>query len=134
MRIKEIISLIEEYAPLKLQANFDNSGLLCGDPERELTSVLLCIDVTEEVVKEAIDKGHNLIISHHPLIFSGLKHITPATYVERCVINAIKHDITIYASTYEHGRGCQRGKRTHGRQAEPTQPPNSPTGRRSLGW
>lgn len=57
MRIKEIISLIEEYAPLKLQANFDNSGLLCGDPERELTSVLLCIDVTEEVVKEAIDKG-----------------------------------------------------------------------------
>ena len=79
MYIKEIISLIEDYAPLKLQASFDNSGLLCGDPERELTSILLCIDVTEEVVKEAIDKGHNLIISHHPLIFSGLKHITPAT-------------------------------------------------------
>ena len=98
MYIKEIISLIEAYAPLKLQASFDNSGLLCGDPERELTSILLCIDVTEEVVKEAIDKGHNLIISHHPLIFSGLKHITPATYVERCVIDAIKHDITIYAA------------------------------------
>lgn len=98
MYIKEIISLIEDYAPLKLQASFDNSGLLCGDPERELTSILLCIDVTEEVVKEAIDKGHNLIISHHPLIFSGLKHITPATYVERCVIDAIKHDITIYAA------------------------------------
>lgn len=98
MYIKEIISLIEDYAPLKLQASFDNSGLLCGDPERELTSILLCIDVTEEVIKEAIAKGHNLIISHHPLIFSGLKHITPATYVERCVINAIKHDITIYAA------------------------------------
>ena len=98
MYIKEIISLIEAYAPLKLQASFDNSGLLCGDPERVLTSILLCIDVTEEVVKEAIDKGHNLIISHHPLIFSGLKHITPATYVERCVIDAIKHDITIYAA------------------------------------
>ena len=98
MYIKEIISLIEDYAPLKLQASFDNSGLLCGNPERELTSILLCIDVTEEVVKEAIDKGHNLIISHHPLIFSGLKHITPATYVERCVIDAIKHDITIYAA------------------------------------
>lgn len=98
MYIKEIISLIEDYAPLKFQASFDNSGLLCGDPERELTSILLCIDVTEEVVKEAIDKGHNLIISHHPLIFSGLKHITPATYVERCVIDAIKHDITIYAA------------------------------------
>ena len=98
MYIKEIISLIEDYAPLKLQASFDNSGLLCGDPERELTSILLCIDVTEEVVKEAIDKGHNLIISHHPLIFSGLKHITPATYVERCVIDAIRHDITIYAA------------------------------------
>ena len=98
MYIKEIISLIEDYAPLKLQASFDNSGLLCGNPERELTSILLCIDVTEEVIKEAIDKGHNLIISHHPLIFSGLKHITPATYVERCVIDAIKHDITIYAA------------------------------------
>ena len=98
MYIKEIISLIEDYAPLKFQASFDNSGLLCGNPERELTSILLCIDVTEEVIKEAIDKGHNLIISHHPLIFSGLKHITPATYVERCVIDAIKHDITIYAA------------------------------------
>ena len=98
MYIKEIISLIEYYAPLKFQASFDNSGLLCGNPERELTSILLCIDVTEEVIKEAIDKGHNLIISHHPLIFSGLKHITPATYVERCVIDAIKHDITIYAA------------------------------------
>ena len=98
MYIKEIISLIEAYAPLKLQASFDNSGLLCGNPERELTSILLCIDVTEEVIKEAIDKGHNLIISHHPLIFSGLKHITPATYVERCVIDAIRHDITIYAA------------------------------------
>lgn len=98
MYIKEIISLIEDYAPLKLQASFDNSGLLCGNPERELTSILLCIDVTEEVIKEAIDKGHNLIISHHPLIFSGLKHITPATYVERCVIDAIRHDITIYAA------------------------------------
>ena len=98
MYIKEIISLIEDYAPLKFQASFDNSGLLCGNPEQELTSILLCIDITEEVIKEAIDKGHNLIISHHPLIFSGLKHITPATYVERCVIDAIKHDITIYAA------------------------------------
>ena len=98
MYIKEIISLLEDYAPLKFQASFDNSGLLCGNPEQELTSILLCIDVTEEVIKEAIDKGHNLIISHHPLIFSGLKHITPATYVERCVIDAIKHDITIYAA------------------------------------
>ena len=79
MHVKDIISLIEEYAPLKLQASFDNSGLLCGDPEREVTSVLLCIDVTEEVVEEAIAKGHDLIISHHPLIFGGLKHITPAT-------------------------------------------------------
>lgn len=98
MYIKDIIHLVEEYAPLRLQASFDNSGLLCGDPERELTSVLLCIDVTEEVISEAITHGHNLIISHHPLIFSGLKHITPATYVERCVISAIKHNIAIYAA------------------------------------
>ena len=98
MRIKEVLALIEDYAPLTLQAGFDNSGLICGDTSRELTSALLCLDVTEDVVEEAIRGGHNLIVSHHPLIFSGLKHLTPATSVERCVIAAIRHDIVIYAA------------------------------------
>ena len=98
MRIKEVLALIEDYAPLTLQAGFDNSGLICGDTRRELTSALLCLDVTEDIVEEAIRGGHNLIVSHHPLIFSGLKHLTPATSVERCVIAAIRHDIVIYAA------------------------------------
>lgn len=98
MQIQEALALIEDYAPLNLQAGFDNSGLICGDPSNELTSVLLCLDVTEEVVEEAVRGGYNLIVSHHPLIFSGLKHITPASYVERCVISAIRHDIAIYAA------------------------------------
>ena len=98
MRIQEALALIEDYAPLSLQAGFDNSGLICGDPDRELTSALLCLDVTEDVVKEAVREGHNLIVSHHPLVFSGLKHLTPATYVERCLIAAVRHDIAIYAA------------------------------------
>jgi dinuclear metal center YbgI/SA1388 family protein len=96
--IQEIIEIIEEFAPLRLQAGFDNSGLTCGDPRRELSAVLLTLDVTEEVVREAIDAGANLIISHHPLIFRGLKQITPATGAERGLILAIKHDIALYAA------------------------------------
>lgn len=98
MQIQEAITAIEEYAPLKLQADYDNSGLICGDPTQELTSVLLCLDITETIIEEAISQGHNLIISHHPLIFKGLKHITPTSQVERCVIRALQHHITIYAA------------------------------------
>ena len=98
MKIQEIIQIIEAYAPRELQADFDNSGLICGDVEQEVTSILLCIDVTEDVVREAIQKGHNLIISHHPLIFKGLKQITPSTYVERSIILAVKNEIAIYAA------------------------------------
>lgn len=98
MTVKEITDSIESFAPLHLQSSYDNSGLICGDPAREVSSALLCIDVTEEVVQEAIRQGDNLIISHHPLIFSGLKHLTTATYVERSVILAIRHDISIYAA------------------------------------
>lgn len=98
MLIQEIIDLIEDYAPSNLQASFDNSGLICGNPSYEVHTILLCIDVTEAVVREAIDNGHNLIISHHPLIFKGLRHVTPSTYVERSIILAIKHDIAIYAA------------------------------------
>ena len=112
MYIKEIISLIEDYAPLKLQASFDNSGLLCGDPERELTSILLCIDVTEEVVKEAIDKGHNLIISHHPLIFKTY-HSGNLRGALRDRCHQTRHHYL--RRTHEHGRGSQRCKRTYGR-------------------
>ena len=98
MRIKEIIQPIEQLAPLPLQEDFDNSGLQIGDANREATGVLLCIDVTENVIEEAVSLGCNLIISHHPLAFKPFKSLTGKTYVERCMISAIKNDIAIYVA------------------------------------
>ena len=98
MNVKSICGLIEEVAPLALQESYDNAGLLVGDSQMEVTSVLVCIDITELVIAEAIQKKCNLIISHHPLIFSGLKRITGQNEVQRCVAKAIKNDIAIYAA------------------------------------
>jgi dinuclear metal center YbgI/SA1388 family protein len=98
MRIKEILQLIEQLAPLPLQEDFDNSGLQVGDANREVMGALLCIDVTENVIEEAISLNCNLIISHHPLAFKPFKSLIGSTYVERCMINAIKNDIVIYAA------------------------------------
>ena len=98
MRIKDIIQTIEQLAPLPLQEDFDNSGVQVGDINREATAALLCIDVTESVVDEAISLGCNLIISHHPLAFKPFKSLTGKTYVERCMMKAIKHDLVIYAA------------------------------------
>lgn len=95
MKIKEIVSALERFAPLPLQDGWDNAGLQVGLTEAEVTGALLCLDVTEAVVEEAISLGCNLIVSHHPLIFHGLKSLTGATYVERCVMLAIRHGITI---------------------------------------
>lgn len=98
MNVKSICELIEEVAPLALQESYDNAGLLVGDSQMEVTSVLVCIDITEEVIAESIQKKCNLIISHHPLIFSGLKRLTGQNEVQRCVSKAIKNDIAIYAA------------------------------------
>ena len=98
MKIREITDAIEQYAPLRLQEEWDNAGIQVGNPEAEVTGVLLCTDATEAVVSEAIDRGFNLVISHHPLIFRGLKKIMGRTPVERTVAMAIKHDITIYSA------------------------------------
>ncbi len=98
MIVKSICELIEEVAPLALQESYDNAGLLVGDSQMEVTSVLLCIDITEVLIEEAIQKNCNLIISHHPLIFSGLKRLVGGNEVQRCVQMAIKHDIAIYAA------------------------------------
>ncbi|MBQ6079842.1 MAG: Nif3-like dinuclear metal center hexameric protein [Muribaculaceae bacterium] len=98
MKIREIADAIEQYAPLRLQEEWDNAGIQVGDPEADITGVLLCTDATEAVVAEAIDRGFNLVISHHPLIFHGLKKIMGRTPVERTVAMAIKHDITIYSA------------------------------------
>ena len=98
MKIREITDAIEQYAPLRLQEEWDNAGIQVGDPEAEITGILLCTDATEAVVSEAIGLGFNLVISHHPLIFRGLKKIMGRTPVERAVAMAIKHDVTIYSA------------------------------------
>ena len=98
MKIREITDAIEQYAPLRLQEEWDNAGIQVGNPDADITGVLLCTDATEAVVAEAIDRGFNLVISHHPLIFHGLKKIMGRTPVERTVAMAIKHDITIYSA------------------------------------
>ena len=98
MKIKEVLSALERFAPLPLQDSYDNAGLQLGLTEAEVSGALLCLDVTEAVIEEASAKGCNLIISHHPLIFKGLKHITGATYVERCVMLAIQKGIVLFAA------------------------------------
>jgi dinuclear metal center YbgI/SA1388 family protein len=98
MKISRIIAELEDYAPLVLQESFDNSGLQVGDVSQKARGVLLCLDVTEEVIEEAIELDCTLIISHHPLLFKPLRKLTGKTYIERCVIKACQHDIVIYAS------------------------------------
>ncbi len=97
MKIRELTAVLEQWAPLQLQEEYDNSGLLIGHPETKITGVLVSLDVTEEVVMEAVRKGCNLIVAHHPVIFRGLKRLNGSSYVERTVISAIKHDVAVYA-------------------------------------
>ncbi len=97
MKIKEITTHLEEIAPLYLQESYDNCGLLTGQHEWKVEGVLITLDCTEEVVQEAIDTKCNLIIAHHPIIFSGLKKLNGYNYIEKTIIKAIKHDIAIYA-------------------------------------
>ena len=98
VRIQEVISALERFAPLPLQESYDNAGLQMGLTEAEVSGALLCLDVTEEVILEAIDLGCNLIVSHHPVLFHGLKTISDATQVQRCVRLAIQNDLCIYSA------------------------------------
>ena len=96
MNINKVVDALEQYAPLPLQEGYDNAGLQVGLTETvEVSGALLCLDVTEQVVDEAIEKGCNLIVSHHPLIFRKLARIADEDYVQRTVRKAIKHDIAI---------------------------------------
>lgn len=97
MKIQDITSFLEIVAPVSLQENYDNAGLIIGDPHWECTGIITALDATEAVVQEAIEKNCNLILAHHPIIFSGLKKITGQNYVEKTVILAIKNEIAIYA-------------------------------------
>jgi dinuclear metal center YbgI/SA1388 family protein len=97
MKLIEITRYLESRAPLSLQESYDNSGLLIGDPEMDIHGALVCLDSIEEVIDEAISKGLNLVIAHHPIVFSGLKRFTGKTYIERVVMKAIRHNIALYA-------------------------------------
>ena len=96
-KIKHILTELESFAPPFYQESWDNSGLIVGDKTEDVRAILLTVDVTEAVVDEAIAKGVNLIIAHHPIVFKGLKQLIGQNYVERVVIKAIRNNIAIYA-------------------------------------
>lgn len=97
MKIKEVIACLENFAPLSLQEDYDNAGLIVGNKDDACKGIITALDVTEAVVAEAVAKNCNLIVAHHPIIFKGLKKLNGENYVERTVIDAIKNNISIYA-------------------------------------
>ena len=98
MKVSDIIGAIEKTAPLFLQEDFDNSGLQVGFPDAEVSKVLVCLDVTEDVVADAIALGCGLIVSHHPLLYHPLKQVSCASYQQRCVVDALANSIAIYSA------------------------------------
>ena len=95
MKIKQVLSALEQFAPLPLQESWDNAGLQIGLTEAEVSGALVCLDVTEAVIDEAVRRGCNLVVSHHPLLFRGLKQISGANDVQRAVVKAIKQDVCV---------------------------------------
>lgn len=98
MTVREICNIIEEFAPLAYQEDYDNSGLLVGLPDATVNGILLSIDVTPDVIDDALKHGANLIVAHHPVIFGGIKRLIGKTYIERTIIKAIKNGIAIYCA------------------------------------
>lgn len=98
MTVSDITRYLDEWAPPSLQESYDNAGLLVGEPQTECKGVLVTLDITEAIVQEAIDKGCNLIVAHHPIIFGGLKRLTGRNYVERTVMLALRHNVALYAT------------------------------------
>lgn len=97
MKLRKITQLLTDIAPLSLQESYDNAGLIVGKNNWDITGILVCLDATEEVIDEAINKGCNMVVAHHPIVFRGLKQFNGKNYVERVVMKAIKHDVAIYA-------------------------------------
>lgn len=95
--IKDITTYLESIAPLNLQESYDNAGLITGDASWQVLNILCCLDATEAVIDEAVERGCNLVVAHHPIVFRGLKKINGRNYVERTIIKAIKNDVAIYA-------------------------------------
>jgi dinuclear metal center YbgI/SA1388 family protein len=95
--VGDICSILEDFAPLSLQESYDNAGLILGKTGTEVTGILISLDVTEDVIKEAITLGFNMILTHHPLIFKGIRKINGKNNTENCLIKAIRNDIAVYA-------------------------------------
>ena len=109
MFIRDVIQFLESIAPMAWQESYDNAGLIVGNHNMPCSGILVCLDSTEDIIQEAIDTKCNLVIAHHPILFSGLKKINGHHYVEKAIIKAIKHDIAIFAihtnldNAYYHG-------------------------------
>ncbi|MGB3852170.1 MAG: Nif3-like dinuclear metal center hexameric protein [Tunicatimonas sp.] len=115
-QIQDVTHYLETLAPPAYQESYDNSSLIVGDPQAEVSGILVSLDATESVVDEAIAKGCNLVVSHHPIVFRGLKSLTGKNYVERTVIKAIKNDVALYAihtnlDNVQHGVNRRIGER-----------------------
>lgn len=98
VKVADIARVIEQFAPKSLQESYDNTGLQVGDPDMPVTAALLCLDITEEILDEAIQRQCNLVITHHPLIFGGLREITGRTAVQRIVAKAIRNNVAVYSA------------------------------------
>ena len=107
MKIKEVIDALERFAPLPLQEGYDNAGLQVGLTETEVSGALLCLDVTESIVDEALEKRCNLIVSHHPLLFHAIKTLSDINYVQRTVMKAIENHVTVVSmhTNLDNARG-----------------------------
>ena len=139
MKIKDITAKIESFAPLSLQESYDNAGLIVGRADDELRGgVLLAVDVTDEVIDEAIERGCSMIVTHHPIVFHPLKRFNSASVVERCVERAIKHDIALYAchtnlDSAPHGMSWRLGQMLGVENMEILEPTGEGTGFGSVG-
>ena len=96
--VRDVAEAVEAFAPLSCQEKWDNTGLQVGDPDARCTGVLVCVDATPGVIAEAVERHCNMVVSHHPLLFHGLKSITGATPVEQAVMDAIRHGVAVYSS------------------------------------
>ncbi|MFT7589791.1 MAG: dinuclear metal center YbgI/SA1388 family protein [Limisphaerales bacterium] len=97
MIINDIVRILEQWAPPAYQESYDNSGLIVGNRSDKVTGILCCLDSTEAIIDEAVELGYNMVVAHHPIVFSGLKQLTGKNYIERTLLKAIKADIAIYA-------------------------------------
>ncbi|MBU2019941.1 MAG: Nif3-like dinuclear metal center hexameric protein [Bacteroidetes bacterium] len=116
MRIKDLTTYLESVFPLSTQESYDNSGLLVGNSEKEISAVLIALDCVESIIDEAISKKCEIVVVHHPIIFKGLKSLTGKNYIERTILKAIKNDIAIYAAhtnldNFKFGVNSEIGKR-----------------------